>query len=189
MAARFTGLETGGSITLQNNGGDARVVTQNGAFTFSQTVAQSRPYAVTVSSQPTGQTCAVTNASGTVPNANVTNVAVACTNQTYNLGGTVSGLIGGVTLQNDGGNNITISRKTRSVHLPDEGAVPRYRRGLGAHAAGRSGVYRQQRYGPDERADISNVSISCTSNSYTLGGTASGLKGSVVLTNTAPTSR
>lgn len=182
VGGTLTGLETGGSITLQNNGGDARVVTQNGAFTFSQTVAQSRPYAVTVSSQPTGQSCAVTNASGTVPNANVTNVAVACTNQTYNLGGTVSGLIGSVTLRNDGGNNITISQNgafTFPTKVPYRGtvAVSVLTQPAGQACTVSNGT------GLMGAADIGNVSISCTSNSYTLGGTASGLKGSVVLTN------
>ena len=182
VGGTLTGLETGGNITLQNNGGDARVVTQNGAFTFSQTVAQSKPYAVTVSSQPTGQSCAVTNASGTMANANVTNVAVVCTNQTYNLGGAVSGLIGSVTLRNDGGNDITISQNgtfTFPAKVPYRGtvAVSVLTQPTGQACTVTNGA------GLMSAADISNVSITCTSNSYTLGGTASGLKGSVVLTN------
>src|SRR5208337_980502 len=36
-------------------------------------------YNVTVETNPPGQTCAVTNGSGTVASANVTNVAIACT--------------------------------------------------------------------------------------------------------------
>ena len=182
VGGTLTGLETGGSITLQNNGGDARVVTQNGAFTFSQTVAQSRAYAVTVSSQPTGQSCTVTNASGTMQNANVTNVAVNCTNQTYNLGGSVSGLIGSVTLRNDGGNNITISQNgafTFPSKVPYRGtvAVSVLTQPAGQACTVNNGT------GLMGAADISNVSITCTSNAYTLGGTASGLQGSVVLTN------
>ncbi len=62
---------------------------------------------MTVATQPAGQTCTVTNGSGTTT-ANVTNVAVACaahppTNRT--IGGTVSGLAAGqsVVLQNNGG--------------------------------------------------------------------------------------
>jgi len=182
VGGTLSGLETGGSITLQNNGGDARVVTQNGAFAFSQTVAQSKAYAVTVSSQPMGQSCAVTNASGTMQNANVTNVAVACTNQTYNLGGAVSGLIGTVTLRNDGGNDITISQNgafTFPTKVPYRGtvAVSVLTQPAGQACTVSNGT------GLMGAADIGNVSITCTSNAYTLGGIASGLKGSVVLTN------
>ena len=51
------------------------------------------------------------NGSGTA-NANVTNVQVACSNftMTYTIGGTVSGLTGtGLVLQDNGGNNLTVS--------------------------------------------------------------------------------
>ena len=52
------------------------------------------------------------NGSGTA-SANVTNVQVACSNlspTTYTIGGTVSGLTGtGLVLQDNGGNNLSIS--------------------------------------------------------------------------------
>ena len=58
--------------------------------------------------QPPGQTCTVTNGSGTA-NANVTNVAVNCVT-TYSIGGTVSGLVGtGLVLQNNGADNLTFT--------------------------------------------------------------------------------
>ncbi len=66
-----------GSVTLQNNGGDDIIKTTNDGFTFTAQVEGS-DYVVTVSSQPTGQTCTVTNGSGTNITADVTNVSVAC---------------------------------------------------------------------------------------------------------------
>ena len=44
-------------------------------------MAQGAAYNVTVKTNPTGQTCTVTNPSGTVGTADVTNVSVACVNQ------------------------------------------------------------------------------------------------------------
>ena len=42
--------------------------------------------------------------------ANVTNVAVTCTtNPTYSVGGRVSGLSGTVVLQDNGGDNLTVT--------------------------------------------------------------------------------
>jgi len=69
----------GGSVVLQNNGGNNLTVTANGNFTFTTSIAAGSAYAITVLTQPSSpaQTCGVTNGSGTA-NANVTNVAVNC---------------------------------------------------------------------------------------------------------------
>ncbi len=57
-----------GTVTLQNNGGDSLVINApGGAFAFSNSIPDGGGYSVTVSSQPVGQTCSVTDpASGTV---------------------------------------------------------------------------------------------------------------------------
>jgi hypothetical protein len=66
-----------GSVTLQNNGADDILKTTNDGFSFPPQ-ADGSSYAVTVSAQPAGQTCNVTNGSGTIMSADVTNVAVTC---------------------------------------------------------------------------------------------------------------
>jgi hypothetical protein len=68
-----------GSVTLQNNGGDDIIKTTNDGFTF-PAQADSSVYAVTVSSQPTGQTCTVIDGSGTISAADVADVGVTCVN-------------------------------------------------------------------------------------------------------------
>ena len=68
-----------GTVVLQNNGGDNESVS-TGSFTFDAALADSAAYAVTVLTQPSGQTCVVSNGSGTVASANVTNVSVSCSN-------------------------------------------------------------------------------------------------------------
>jgi hypothetical protein len=102
-----------GTVVLQNNGSDDRVLTANGSFAFSKPIASGNPFSVTVKSQPayppSKQTCTVSNASGTMGSANVTNVSVTCTTNMYTIGGTVTGLTGSLVLQNNGGNNRTIS--------------------------------------------------------------------------------
>ena len=55
-------------------------VSANGPFTFATPLACGAGYNVTVKTSPSGQTCTVSNGSGTVASANVTNVAVSCTN-------------------------------------------------------------------------------------------------------------
>ncbi len=104
------------ALVLQDNGGDALALTDNGPFTFATRLKNHSSYAVTVYKQPTGYTCAVdpTTASGTITGSNVTDVAVSCTPNPaptayYTVGGTISGLSGTVTLQNNGGDNLTLS--------------------------------------------------------------------------------
>jgi len=67
-----------GSMVLQNNGGDDLVVSANGGFIFVTSLADLSPYLVTVLTQPTGQTCNVTNGNGTVSGANITDITVDC---------------------------------------------------------------------------------------------------------------
>ena len=68
-----------GTVVLQDNGGDDLSVSGNGSFTFNTPVTDGAGYQVTVRTNPSGQSCAVSGGSGTVAGANVTNVAVSCT--------------------------------------------------------------------------------------------------------------
>jgi 6-phosphogluconolactonase (cycloisomerase 2 family) len=102
IGGTVTGL-TGSGLVLQTNAGDVVPVPAAGAFTFANQLGSGAAYSVSVKTQPSApaQTCIVTNGSGTVGTANITNVAVACpTVATYTVGGTVSGLVGsGLTLE------------------------------------------------------------------------------------------
>ena len=77
IGGAVTGL-SGGGLVLQNNAGAGLAVSAPGAFTFIGGLSTGSAYSVTVATQPSGQQCEVTNGSGTVGTANVTNVAVAC---------------------------------------------------------------------------------------------------------------
>jgi hypothetical protein len=70
-----------GGVTVQVlNGADDVPVTANGPFTFPTKLTSGASYAVSVGTpQPTGQTCAVQNGSGTAGSADITNVVVYCT--------------------------------------------------------------------------------------------------------------
>ncbi|WP_158287327.1 S8 family serine peptidase [Dokdonella fugitiva] len=87
---------TGSGLELSLNAGAQTVpVATNGAFTFPTGLANGAAYAVTVGTQPSGQTCSVANGSGTISGANVTNVTVTCAaTPTYTIGGNVGGLTG-----------------------------------------------------------------------------------------------
>ena len=67
-----------GTVVLRDNGGDDLTVTANGSFAFATKLAGGAAYAVTVKTNPSGQSCSVANGSGTIAAADVTNVAVTC---------------------------------------------------------------------------------------------------------------
>ena len=100
----------GDQVVLQNNGVN-QVITANGSFTIA-TQDDGTSYAVTVATQPSdpSQTCAVTNGSGTISGADVTDIEVTCSTNQFTLGGSVSGLNGtGLVLQNNGTDNLPIT--------------------------------------------------------------------------------
>ena len=94
ITATVTGLQTGQSVRILDNGVDGIIATADGALTFATPLAQGTSYAVTVGTQPTAQTCSVTNGTGTVGSTNVTNVQVNCGAllASYPVTVTVSGL-------------------------------------------------------------------------------------------------
>ena len=105
-----SGLQ-GLGLQLQLNGNDVLSASGNGPYTFGQLVPKGAPYNVRVITQPTNpkQTCVVTNSSGTIADANVTNVAVSCTKDQA-IGGSVKDLAGrGLVLQLNGANNLPIT--------------------------------------------------------------------------------
>ncbi len=169
----------GSGLVLQDNGGNNLNITANGPFTFTGTLMTGAAYAVSVATQPStpSQTCTVTNGSGTVSSSNVTNVSVACSSVTYTVGGNVTGLTGsGLVLQDNGGNNLSIS-----------GNGPFTLTGALMSGAGYAVSVATQPTSPSQTCAVTNgsgtvsssnvtsVSVVCTLVSVTVGGSVTGL--------------
>ena len=169
---------TGTGLVLQDNLGNDLDILGDGSFTFTTAIASGGAYSVTVLTQPTGQTCSVSNGSGTAT-ANVTNVSVACTTTSttsYTIGGSVTGLTGtGLVLQDNLGNNLAVNASgsfTFSTAIASGGAysvtVLTQPTGQTCSVSSGSGT---------ASANVTNVSVACTTTTYTIGGTVSGLTG------------
>lgn len=113
IGGTVSGLTTGNSVSLQNNFADNKVITDNGLYTFASLVENGSSYNITVLSPPNNprQLCSISNAASTVNNANLMNIDVNCVTETYSVGGNVSGLIQGnsIELQNNNTNNLVVS--------------------------------------------------------------------------------
>lgn len=112
IGGTVSGITGAGSVVLQDNGRDNLTLAADGAFQFALPIPSGSTYNVTSLSiqGQQSQTCAFTNATGTVGNANVTNVAVVCkANAVVSV--TVSGLAGtGLVLQDNGGDSLTVTK-------------------------------------------------------------------------------
>lgn len=81
-----SGLTDGASLQLTDtiasfyaSQTDTLTVTANGAFVFGKTVTYGDTYAVSIAVQPTGQTCTISDGSGTIPKAGGSNaVLISC---------------------------------------------------------------------------------------------------------------
>src|SRR5512137_705173 len=129
VGGTVTGLATGASLVLRNNGGNDLVVSGNGSFTFSMPMASGGAYAVTVSHQPSSpsQTCTVANGMGMMGSGNMTNVAVTCVTNSYTVGGTVVGMQGaGLVLAIPGQSNLPVasSATTFAFPMPMQSGMP-----------------------------------------------------------------
>ena len=80
VGGTVNGLAPGNSVVLQNNGGNDLTVNADGTIIFATTLDGGDAYEVTVLTQPTDpdQACTVSNGSGTLAGADVTNVSVIC---------------------------------------------------------------------------------------------------------------
>lgn len=178
----------GSGLVLQNNAGDDVTVNGDGSFAFPTPVASGTGYAVTVKTQPgsPSQTCVVTDGSGTIGAAAVTNVSVVCTTNKYKVGGTVTGLNGtGLALQlNAGAQTFAVAADGtfQFANAIDSGAT--YDVTVSAQPSGPSQTCTVSGgSGTVGAADVSSVTVNCATNKFTISGTASGLLGTATLQN------
>lgn len=119
IGGTLSGLPSGATVTLQNNGGDNLTLNANGSFWFVNTVAAGKAYAVTVLTQPAGATCAVTNGTGTADDneTDVSSVVVTCS-VTATVTGTVSGLASGANVTLNNGAAVLVVTSNGSFAFP-----------------------------------------------------------------------
>ncbi|MGK5095491.1 hypothetical protein WDW89_26205 [Deltaproteobacteria bacterium TL4] len=180
VSVSVTGLEQGKTLVLQNNGRNDLTIEDNKKFQFTEGIGQGGVYHVTVQSEPQGQTCVVSNAKG-VSNAENVNVGVTCTSKArYSIGGTVVGLLGTVTIQNNGVDllPLSVNGTFQAFTVPEGG---RYQVSVSASSGGQTCTASNNT--GLAKANVTDVVITCSFYSYTLSGTVNNLVGTLVLQN------
>jgi sugar lactone lactonase YvrE len=139
---------------------------------------------VTVQTQPANEHCSLTNSTGTIAGANVSNVAVACAAMAHTLGGTITGLPSAGLVLANGTDTVSpaagASTFTFANQVAEGGAyaVSVQAQPTGATCSVGSGT------GTVGTTDVATVQVTCAANAYHVSGTISGLTTSgLVLAN------
>jgi 6-phosphogluconolactonase (cycloisomerase 2 family) len=189
VGGTVTGL-AGNGLTL-NNGGDSLPMTKQTppapiTFKFPTQVNSGASYNVTATGTVTqlSQACKVASGgTGTVVNSDIQNVNVQCTTNTFTVGGQVVGLLGsGLVLQNNGGGDLPVAKGSSTFTF----SAPM------ADGSTYAVTVKTGPTGPTQACSVSDgtgtlsgqnvtgVQIHCSTESYSLGGTLSGLSGDTV---------
>ncbi|MEJ0040348.1 MAG: hypothetical protein WDO68_30710 [Gammaproteobacteria bacterium] len=173
LGGTVSGL-TGAGLALTTNGQTLSVAADAATFTFADKLREKTQYAVTVSTQPSGQTCSVASASDKIT-SDTANVVVTCSNLTYGVGGTISGLNGSGLVLANGTDTMSVPAGATSFTLP---AAVANRSGYEVKVATQpSGVACAVTNGTGTitAAAVSNITVSCSDQPFSLGGAISGL--------------
>ena len=171
---------SGTGLTLQLNGADELAINASGNFTLPGYLTSGAAYSVSVKTQPTSpyQTCVATNNAGTISTSSIGNVAVACTTNSYAIGGTSTNLLGtGLVLQLNGARDLAV----------DSSGTFSFPGGIDS-GTNYTVTVKTQPAGPSQTCTVTNpsgvitnnattVGVNCTTNAYVVGGTPSGLLG------------
>ncbi|MGJ7615245.1 MULTISPECIES: hypothetical protein [unclassified Variovorax] len=180
IAGTVSGLAGGAAVTLLNNGGDALAVSANGSFGFATPVVANGSYAITIGTQPAGQTCSLAGgtSSGSGVTANIDNVRIVCSTQSFSIGGKVAGLANGqqATLLNNGGDALAVKADGSFSFATPVAYKGSYSITVGTQPAGQTcSLAAGTGTGSDVTAAVDSIRIVCSTHTYKIGGTVTGL--------------
>ena len=176
------GLSGSGLVLSLNGNAQTVAVPANGTFEFPAGLATGSSYVVGVATQPANpaQTCSITNGSGTIGAADVTNVAVSCITNSYTVGGNVAGLAGSglVVSLNGGAQTLPLSANGAFTFPSPLASGSSYAVTVAIQPSGPQQTCTVANgTGTVGAANVTNVAISCTTSTYTVGGSVAGLAG------------
>ena len=182
VGGTITGLKGTGLVLKDSTNAHQVTVAANATtFTITPGIASGTAYSVSVLTQPTGpsQTCTVTSGATGTATANVTNVAVTCTTNTYTVGGTIAGLTASGLVLKDSVSNHTATVAANATTFTLSPAV-------NSGTAYNVSVLTQPTSqtcavtggsGTVTNAAVTSVAVTCTTSTFTVSGTISGLTG------------
>ncbi|HEY0745288.1 MAG TPA: choice-of-anchor tandem repeat GloVer-containing protein [Steroidobacteraceae bacterium] len=185
LGGAISGLGNNVGLTLTNGSDTLSVAAGSTRFMMPTPVAFGSPYSVAVQTAPAGLTCTASNASATMPAGNVASVVIACSDQSYTVGGTISGLTSSGLVLVNGNDTRAVNISAPSFTMPiavaytSAYAVTVQTQPVGLTCSVSNGA------GTMGSAAVTNITVTCSANMYTVGGSITGLtaSGLVLLDN------
>jgi large repetitive protein len=178
VGGAVTGLTSGARVVLQINGGETVEVIGSSTFTFPTRIATGGSYSVAVQAQPAGHSCTVENGSGTVGAADVTTIGVRC-QVVYTIGGTISGLTGAGLVLRNGDATLSIQANATTFQFPQTFTTGQtYSVSVATNPSTPTQTCSvASGDGTIGNTNVTNIAVTCTTNSYSISGAVSGLLG------------
>ena len=88
VSGKVTGLK--GAIVVNNGQGGSLAVATSGSFIFPTPLISGSTYNITISTNPSGQTCSVTSGSGVIGMVNISNITIDCVDNLGSITGTAA---------------------------------------------------------------------------------------------------
>jgi hypothetical protein len=181
ISVAVTGLT--GTLVMQDDKSDNLTFTTNNTQTFATSYASGSTYAVTVKTQPSGQTCTLgSNASGTIT-SNIT-VTATCTTTpvNYTISVAVTGLTGTLVMQDSQSDSLTFTTNTTQTFAKSYTSGASYTVTVETQPTGQTCTLSSNASG----TITSNITVTATcksSSGPTLSVSVSGLSGTVMIEN------
>lgn len=177
IGGAVTGLKADERLVLQNNDGDALAIDVDQSFTFPTPVAFNSGYKVTVAIQPDSQTCTVSKGTGSGVIADVTDIKVVCSTNSYTIGGTISGLKkeGLVILLNNSDDHLLIEANNTFTFATPVAHGGDYEVTIAVQPVGQTCTVPNGK-GYHVTETISDIVVLCSSNTFTISGQVVGLE-------------
>ncbi|KTD67541.1 transmembrane protein [Legionella santicrucis] len=181
VGGSISGNTTTQPITLRltynaTNTNDLVVPANANRFVFPTALSTNDTYAVTVLTPPPGETCTVSNGTGTIANNNVTNISVVCSATTFTVSAAVTGLTAGsFQLQNNNDASVTANANTTYQLSAAVANGSQYNVIVVTQPAGQTCTAINSSGTVNGTNVTVNVTCSANANTFTIGGTITGL--------------
>ena len=185
LGGTINGLGNNAGLTLTNGSDTYAVAAGSTSFTMPTPVAFGSAYSVAVQTAPAGLTCTASNAAATMRAGNVVSVVISCSDESYTVGGTISGPTSSGMVLVNGSDTLAVKPGASSFTMPTAVAhtstytvtVQTQPTGLTCSVSNGAGTMGS--------AAVTNIAVTCSADTYTVGGTINGLtaSGLVLLNN------
>lgn len=176
LGGTVVGLGVGSQVVLLSGAGTQATITANGGFRFPGGLAENTKYAVSVFAQPAGQTCTLSQETGTVAKTDVTTVQVGCRDARYAISGSLTGLPSGlsVTLSDGPQSTLVVSSNGTFVMPVRRNELDKYNVTVTSQSPGVTCTV-SKATGDVAKADVSDIGVTCATATLAVAGTVTGL--------------